>query len=281
MVGGDRLVTDVAVAGGAAALITTPASAKVYRSAGPVAAIHQNLNVGEGGVLEWLPQDTILFGGSSAAIHTEILLEKSARFMGWELLTLGRPRSGDHYRTGNLAALTRISVAGRAAPDRTATLARGRCCTGGTLGARRQTRGRGFYVYPAPSSLLQSAREFIANGGCECFAATLLDDLLSCGRSAMTQRPCAKRWRRSGRSYAKTCWAGPAARRASGLPEDEFATMTAVRCAGQKWQVWTGRLDSIANLCPPMNGLTGECPNPWRQGPAGGNLKHLTTLVRA
>ena len=45
MVGGDILETDVEVAAGASALITTPASAKIYRSAGPVAAIHQKLAV--------------------------------------------------------------------------------------------------------------------------------------------------------------------------------------------------------------------------------------------
>ena len=45
MVGGDRLETDVRVGTGASALITTPASAKVYRSAGPTAEIHQNLTV--------------------------------------------------------------------------------------------------------------------------------------------------------------------------------------------------------------------------------------------
>ena len=178
MVGGDRLVTDVDVAGGAAALITTPASAKIYRSAGPVAAVHQKLTVEDGGVLEWLPQDTILFGGSSTAIHTEILLEKSARFMGWELLTLGRPRSGDHYRAGNLVARTRISVAGAPRLIERQLWRAGDAVLEAPWGLGGKRVVAAFYVYPAPSSLLQSAREFIANGGCECSAATLLDDLL-------------------------------------------------------------------------------------------------------
>ncbi len=178
MVGGDQLVTYIDVAGGASALITTPASAKVYRSAGPVAAIRQQLTVEAGGALEWLPQDTILFGGSSAAIHTEVSLAKSARFMGWEVLSLGRPRSGDHYRAGDLRSRTQIRVDG--APR---LIERQFWNAGDTvldapwgLGGNRVVAA--FYIYPAQPALIQYAREIIASGGHDGFAATLLDDLL-------------------------------------------------------------------------------------------------------
>ena len=178
MVGSDTLVTGVEVDGGASALITTPASAKIYRSAGPVAAIHQRLTVETGGTLEWLPQDTILFGGSIAAIHTEIRLAKSTRFMGWEVLSLGRPRSGDQYRAGSLEARTRISVDG--APR----LIERQCWQAGdaVLAAPWGLGGKGvlaaFYIYPAQPGLLEIARVAIAAPGYDCFAATLLDDLL-------------------------------------------------------------------------------------------------------
>ena len=178
MVGGDILETDVEVAAGASALITTPASAKIYRSAGPVAAIHQKLAVEAGGALEWLPQDTILFGGSSVAIHTEIRLDKSARFLGWEMLTLGRPRSGDQYRAGALKALTRIRVDGAPRLIERQLWRAGDAVLEAPWGLGGKRVVAAFYIYPAQSASLESAREFIAASGYEGFAATLLDDLL-------------------------------------------------------------------------------------------------------
>ena len=178
MVGGDRLATTIDVAGDASALITTPASAKIYRSAGPVATIHQRLTVEAGGTLEWLPQDTILFGGSSAAIHTEIHLAQSARFMGWEVLSLGRPRSGDHYGTGDLRSRTRIRVDG--APrliERQIWNARDTVLDA-PWGLRGNSVVAAFYIYPARPALLESARGLIAAVGHDDLAVTLLDDLL-------------------------------------------------------------------------------------------------------
>ena len=61
-----------------------------------------------GATLEWLPLDTILFGGSRALIETDVELAPGARFIGWEQLSLGRPLSGDRYATGTLEQHTRI-----------------------------------------------------------------------------------------------------------------------------------------------------------------------------
>ena len=50
MVGGDVIQIDISVAEEASALITTPASAKVYKSAGHTSKIHQSLIVEAGAV---------------------------------------------------------------------------------------------------------------------------------------------------------------------------------------------------------------------------------------
>jgi urease accessory protein len=97
---GDTLDLDVEVEPGAAALLTTPAATKFYRSDGAPSVQRQTLHVASGASLEWLPLDTILFGGSRALIETEVALEPGARFLGWEQLSLGRPLSGDCYTTG-------------------------------------------------------------------------------------------------------------------------------------------------------------------------------------
>jgi urease accessory protein len=96
IVGGDRLRVEARVAAGAHALLTTPAATKVYRTAGPAAAQESALDVARGGVLEWLPQETILHDGADVALTTRVRLESGARFLGFDLLCFGLPaRPGD------------------------------------------------------------------------------------------------------------------------------------------------------------------------------------------
>ncbi len=178
MVGGDLLETDVSVAPGASALITTPASAKVYRSAGPAARIHQHLTVEANGTLEWLPQDTILFGGSRATIETVIALAASARFMGWELLSLGRPLSGDRYRTGSLRQGTSIRIDGAPRLIERQDWKAGDALLKEAWGLGGKAALAAFYIYPATPELLEESRNRIAEPGHEYFAATLLENLL-------------------------------------------------------------------------------------------------------
>jgi len=101
VVGGDQLRLDVEVNNKAHALLTTPAASKFYRSNETVAILEQAFTVQAGGVLEWLPQETILFADSHVRMQTRIELEAGADFIGWELLCLGRPSSGEKYALGN------------------------------------------------------------------------------------------------------------------------------------------------------------------------------------
>lgn len=97
VVGGD--VLDVAIHAGphSRALITTPAANRLYRSAGPRAQLTQTLRVDTGAQLEWLPQPTIAFAGVNARVLTRVDLAPGSSFIGWEILCLGRPDSGERY----------------------------------------------------------------------------------------------------------------------------------------------------------------------------------------
>src|SRR5262249_6165235 len=59
--GGDRFALEVTVEQGARLTVTTAAAEKVYRTLEPAATIAVRLEVGAGGALTWLPQETILF----------------------------------------------------------------------------------------------------------------------------------------------------------------------------------------------------------------------------
>lgn len=102
--GGDTLLLDARVDAGAHAQLTTPGAAKWYRSGVGAAVARQNvmLNVGLGGALEWLPQENIVFNGASASLETSIDLAADARFIGWDIVCLGRTASGERFERGEL-----------------------------------------------------------------------------------------------------------------------------------------------------------------------------------
>lgn len=97
--GGDALRIDVEVGAAAHALITSPGAAKWYR--GRAEASQQlRLQVASGGVLEWLPQETILFDGSHSRLDTDIALAGDARLLFADVTCFGRPGSGERFCNG-------------------------------------------------------------------------------------------------------------------------------------------------------------------------------------
>ncbi|GGX92719.1 urease accessory protein UreD 2 [Litchfieldella qijiaojingensis] len=104
LVSGDELSIEATVGNGAHALLTTPAAAKLYKadSHGVAWAQHTRLRVDDGGILEWLPQETLCFDGSRGEQRTTIDLAGSARCLGWEIMALGRPASRLPFASGRV-----------------------------------------------------------------------------------------------------------------------------------------------------------------------------------
>ena len=109
VVGGDQLNIHVDVEPEAHALITTPASGKFYRCDDRHATQIQDLNVAEQGILEWLPQESILFDHAKVHAHTQVTLSADAKFCGWEIFCLGRPASDEQYDHGFYRQVFEIS----------------------------------------------------------------------------------------------------------------------------------------------------------------------------
>ena len=101
VVGGDHLALNVTVTPQAHALLTTPAANKFYRSAGHIADVVQHFYVDDA-VLEWLPQENILFNHSHVNMRTRVELGTNARYLGWEVQCLGRPASHEVFNHGCL-----------------------------------------------------------------------------------------------------------------------------------------------------------------------------------
>ncbi|MBD3669249.1 MAG: urease accessory protein UreD [Gammaproteobacteria bacterium] len=102
VVGGDSLELQVDVEAGARALITVPAAGKFYRSGGAEASQEQHIRVADGAVMEWLPQETIVFDGARLDSLTRVELEAEASFIGWEITCMGRPASGALFHSGSM-----------------------------------------------------------------------------------------------------------------------------------------------------------------------------------
>lgn len=102
IVGGDELVLQAEVAPQAHALLTTPAATRFYRAGPhPRATLQQDL-IARDGCIEWLPQETLLFDGARAATFTHVDLQGASRFIGWEVVCLGRPACAERFTQGSL-----------------------------------------------------------------------------------------------------------------------------------------------------------------------------------
>ena len=110
--GGDHLLISATVGAGAHAQLTTPGAGKWYRSGGPEASQRLELTVEEGAALEWLPQETIVFDGARARMETRVRLAADSRFIGWDILCLGRAAAGERFEHGRFDLLCRVERGG-------------------------------------------------------------------------------------------------------------------------------------------------------------------------
>jgi urease accessory protein len=111
LVGGDSLAIDLLVQAGARTLATTPGAQKWYRGES-LATASTRLVIAAGGLLEWLPQPSILFDRARARQALAIELEPTAACVGWEILVRGRGAMGERFRSGHVDQTLSIAVGG-------------------------------------------------------------------------------------------------------------------------------------------------------------------------
>ncbi|PSL16675.1 urease accessory protein [Marinobacterium halophilum] len=115
MVSGDLLEIEARLDADTAALITTPGAGRVYRARPDRTLQHQRvtLEVGAGSSLEWLPLETILYPNARTRLEVEVALTGDARFIGWEVTSLGLPACGEDFAAGELHQRLQIRRDGR------------------------------------------------------------------------------------------------------------------------------------------------------------------------
>lgn len=110
MVGGDQLSIELNAKCNSHLLMTTPSAGKFYRN---ISQLKQKqlvkMTVAENAVLEYFPQENIIFDGANAMLTTDIELTANGQFIGWEISCLGR-NEGDHFfNKGSLQQALSIS----------------------------------------------------------------------------------------------------------------------------------------------------------------------------
>lgn len=103
LVSGDDLSLAVRLAQGAHALLTAPSASKFYAADTHNVAQRQttDLNV-TGGMLEWLPRETIIYDGARAEMRTSVELDNASACIGWEMICLGRPAANESFTHGSM-----------------------------------------------------------------------------------------------------------------------------------------------------------------------------------
>ncbi len=111
--GGDTLEIAVRAGPGACATISSAAAEKVYRALDESARITLRLAAGHGAILEWLPQETILFDRARLVRRLAAEVAPEARLLLADMLVLGRAAHGEVLAAGALLDAWRIRRDGR------------------------------------------------------------------------------------------------------------------------------------------------------------------------
>ncbi|WP_252181087.1 urease accessory protein UreD [Azospirillum sp. B4] len=171
LTGGDVLETEVIVAAGARATVTTQAAEKIYRASAGEARVLNRLEVA--GRLDWLPQETILFDGARLCRRLEVEMAAGATLLAAEATVFGRTARGERVAHGLFRDEWRIRVGGRLvyadtvrlSGDIDAQLARaavagGACAVASCL-----------YVAPDAEGLVEAVRDLLRADGVKAGAS--------------------------------------------------------------------------------------------------------------
>ena len=188
VVGGDQLEIIVDCKHNTEVLLTTPAAGKFYRSSGKTASQSVQLTVAEDAMLEWLPQETILFDGANVNSTTRIKLTHQSRFIGWEIVGLGRPVCDEAFDNGS--ALINIELYLENQPLLLERVILNAKIIKAMCGMAQHSMMASLLVYPATKDDLEKAR--ICAGDQRFFGATLVNDVLICRMLGAQAQPIRK-----------------------------------------------------------------------------------------
>lgn len=188
LTGGDRLSYALALGAGVRAVATTQTAERAYQAGGGVARVDITLDVGAGGHLDWMPQETILFDRSALDRRTVINLAAGASCVALESVILGRAAMQETVADLRFSDRREFRSAGRLVQVEPLRL------TGAALGAGRAVLGgaRAFasliLIAPDAPDRLAALRAVLDEQGVQA-AASSLENRLICRMLAVDGWP--------------------------------------------------------------------------------------------
>lgn len=104
LVSGDRLSIAINLQADAKVLVTTPGAGRLYRARSDRTLQQQSqlFELADGAVMEWLPQEMIVFPGAVGRTDTTVNMRAGSTYLGWEICCLGLPASDLPFSHGEL-----------------------------------------------------------------------------------------------------------------------------------------------------------------------------------
>ncbi len=180
LVGGDQLLLDVKLNPETHTLITTPGAAKFYRSAGAVASQHQQFRITEHALLEWLPQETIIFDQANANSHTEIHIDNNGKFIGWEICCLGRTAGNQPFDQGQFVQKIQLHQNNKPLVIERALYRGNDAILSEPWGLAKHATVGTMFVTPANKEMVERIRAQVRAEKPELFSVTLMNNVIIC-----------------------------------------------------------------------------------------------------
>ena len=117
VLGGDQLSLEISAAAGSRVQITSTGATRLYRQrvGGEDSEQSVSIEIGDGAMVEYLPDPLIPFAGSRHVQRTRVSLGRGAMLFWWETIAPGRRAAGECFAFDRLRISTALDVADRPA----------------------------------------------------------------------------------------------------------------------------------------------------------------------
>lgn len=113
IVGGDLLLQNIQLEDNCHSLITTPTATKIYKTNGYLAQQNIKIKLENNSILEYLPQENIIFNGAIYKQNYYIELGDNCHYCTWEINRFGRTAREEKFIQGDWKSSCEISQNGQ------------------------------------------------------------------------------------------------------------------------------------------------------------------------
>ena len=115
VLGGDHLVTEIALEAGTHVCLTTPSATRIYRTAEKPAVLETMIRLGEGATLEYFPDHLIPHTGAALRQSLRIEMARGSRAIVLDSMASGRVAHGERWSFTEIDSRVEMYACGRPA----------------------------------------------------------------------------------------------------------------------------------------------------------------------